>query len=91
LVASKRNVVRFDLVMPRIEPLSAFGQAAEATGWNVVWLDSVDRAAQVDDLLDLVHSRLPSRVVVVSGDPDLLGALPPVVDVWKHLDDIPDL
>jgi hypothetical protein len=91
IVGQGRVVERFDIVMPRIGQLIAFGHAAEAAGWTIEWVDSLDRQPQRAEFAELVTSRLPNPVLVVSGDPELLRMLPPGTDTFTDLRDVPDL
>lgn len=61
ILGSGRIVERFDLVMPRIGQLIAFSYAAEATGWTIEWIDSLDRQPQRIEFAELVESRLPTQ------------------------------
>jgi hypothetical protein len=91
LVASGREVERFDLVMPQIEQLVPFGRAAEATGWTIEWIDSIDREPQIAELVGLVRARHPNPVIVVSGDPEVLRQLPPGTETFDDIDRVPEL
>lgn len=91
ILGSGRIVERFDLVMPRIGQLIAFSYAAEATGWTIEWIDSLDRQPQRIEFAELVESRLPNPVLVVTGDPNLIGMLPPETEIFSNLHMVPDL
>lgn len=91
LVGRDRVVERFDLVMPRIGQLIAFSHAAEAAGWTIEWIDSIDRQPQRVAFAELVKSRLPNPVLVVSDDPELLRMLPPETATFSDLQSVPDL
>jgi hypothetical protein len=91
IVGQGRVVERFDIVMPRIGQLIAFSYAAEAAGWTIEWIDSIDRQPQRAEFAELATSRLPNPILVVSGDPELLQMLPPGTDTFTDLRDVPDL
>jgi hypothetical protein len=91
VVGRDRVVERFDLVMPRIGQLIAFSYAAEAAGWTIEWIDSLDREPQRAEIAELVRSRLPNPVLIVSDDPDLLRMLPPGTETFADLQSVPDL
>lgn len=91
LVGRGRVVERFDLVMPRIGQLIAFSYAAEAAGWTIEWIDSLYRQPQRVEFAQLVESRLPNPVLVVTGDPELLRMLPPETERFSDLQRVPDL
>lgn len=91
VVGRGRVVERFDLVMPRIGQLIAFSYAAEAAGWTIEWIDSIDRQPQRAEFAELVKSRLPNPVLVVSDDPELLRMLPQETVTFSDLQSVPDL
>jgi hypothetical protein len=91
VVGRGRVVERFDLVMPRIGQLIAFSYAAEAAGWSIAWIDSIDRQSQRAEFVEMVTSRLPNPVLVVSNDPELLRMLPPETETFSDLQSVPDL
>jgi hypothetical protein len=91
VVGRGRIVDRFDLVMPRIGQLNAFSYAAEAAGWTIEWIDSIDRRPQRAEFAELVKSRLPNPILVVSDDPELLRMLPPETETFNDLPSVPDL
>ena len=91
VIGRDRVVERFDLVMPRIGQLIAFSYAAEAAGWTIEWIDSIDRQPQRVEFAELVKSRLPNPILVVSDDPELLRMLPPETETFNDLQSVPDL
>jgi hypothetical protein len=92
VVAGDVRHARFELAMPRLDQLIPFGRAAQQSGWHVEWLDHVEREPQISALVALVSSHLPSRVIVISGDPDLLNRLPPDrVQTFADLQRVSDL
>lgn len=87
VVANGRPVYRSIIVMPDIPALQSFAAAARREGWEVRWASDVDRAVQLDDLADLVDERIDDgRVIVVSGDQELLERMPAfLVEVCSDL------
>lgn len=87
VVANGRPVYRSIIVMPDIPALQSFAAAARREGWEVRWASDVDRDVQLDDLADLVDERIDDgRVIVVSGDQELLERMPAfLVEVCSDL------
>lgn len=91
VVADGRPVDRSEIVMPRLAQLVSFARAAEHCGWEVQWVDSPSREAQVVTLLELVSHRLDDgRVIVISGDPEVVNKLPGErVEIFNELSHVP--
>lgn len=86
LVAEARAVRSTEIVMPRIAQLVTFAAAAEARGWTVHWIETTKRWEQIELLIELIASRwADGPVIVVSGDPALVGRLPEGVEVFDDL------
>lgn len=93
VVANGRPVHKAFIVMPDLVNLYGFAAAAEREGWEVRWASDVDREVQLDDLADLVDERIDDgRVIVVSGDEELVERLPNyLVEVCSDLSAVPDM
>lgn len=93
VVSSGRTVRKATIVMPNITALHGFALASQRDGWEVQWASDVDRDAQLDDLAELVGREiLVSRVIVVSGDQELLERLPSLlVEVCSDLSGVSSL
>lgn len=76
--------------MPRIGQLNAFSYAAEAAGWTIEWIDQ-SIAVHNAEFAELVMSRLPNPILVVSDDPELLRMLPPETETFNDLQSVPEL
>lgn len=87
VVANGRPVHKSILVMPKLATLQGFATAARRDGWEVQWASDVDRVVQLDDLANLVEERIDDgRVIVVSGDLELMARLPAhLVEVCSDL------
>jgi hypothetical protein len=93
VLAGDRAVVSCEIVMPDIAQLHGFAAAARRDGWSVHWTSSVERAAQIEELIELVEYRLDDgRVIVVSGDGAVVERLPGhLVELCTELSMVPSL
>lgn len=85
-------LVEAHLVLPDLAALAGFAQAASRLGWTVHRV-AVERAAQIRAVVDLVAAvPVRTRVVMVSGDQELLAEARAVradLSVFTALDDVP--
>lgn len=91
LVARSRPVSDCILVLPRLETLRGFAHAAQHVGWQIRWIDTPERAHQVEAIVATVNEWVPAPVTVVTGDPTLIAQLPDSAETFSDMGRVPDL